>query len=289
MAFPSSLSWRNSYFWMVSIWSSSFLDFCLIGIFPSFFFFCCFGVFPYSHPQRRAAWFSGESWRAADGHRWFGRSQVGGNQGAGAEHESLAGDGERWGEMGRDGERWGEMGRDGEIWMGNWDMFWWYIYFFDGWNLSTTRSYGFVPSNGELTATDMASLNREQTHMAPVPILDLYLYQPPEAATKATKRGNSFNDGAGFLSFCFNSVRFCNGIFWSHECWLLQLFRVGSRSYGFSVTRSLGGGIFGWGSRPGRRWTCDSMRNQADWSIWNRFWRTDGTWYGLGLSDPEPY
>ena len=116
MAFPSSLSWRNSYFWMVSIWSSSFLDFCLIGIFPSFFFFCCFGVFPYSHPQRRAAWFSGESWRAADGHRWFGRSQVGGNQGAGAEHESLAGDGERWGEMGRDGERWGEMGRDGERW-----------------------------------------------------------------------------------------------------------------------------------------------------------------------------
>ena len=285
MAFPSSLSWRNSYFWMVSIWSSSFLDFCLIGIFPSFFFllFRSFPIFPSSAPSRlvlrwvvKSCWWTSlirkvPSWREPRCRCWAWIASG------------------RWGEMGRDGERWGEMGRDGEIWMGNWDMFWWYIYFFDGWNLSTTRSYGFVPSNGELTATDMASLNREQTHMAPVPILDLYLYQPPEAATKATKRGNSFNDGAGFLSFCFNSVRFCNGIFWSHECWLLQLFRVGSRSYGFSVTRSLGGGIFGCGSRPGRRWTCDSMRNQADWSIWNRFWRTDGTWYGLGLSDPEPY
>ena len=193
--------------------------------------------------------------------------------------------------MGRDGERWGELnGKLGYVWM-VYIFLWWNIFrFWIWWDLSTTRSYGFVPSNGELTATDMASLNREQTHMAPVPILDLYLYQPPEAATKATKRGNSFNDGAGFLSFCFNSVRFCNGIFWSHEMLVVtSQFRVGSRSYGFSVTRSLGGGIFGCGSRPGRRWTCDSMRNQADWSIWNRFWRTDGTWYGLGLSDPEPY
>lgn len=47
IAFPSSLSWRTSYFWMVSIWNSSFLDFCLIGIFPSFFFF--FGVSEFSH------------------------------------------------------------------------------------------------------------------------------------------------------------------------------------------------------------------------------------------------
>ena len=119
MAFPSSLSWRNSYFWMVSIWSSSFLDFCLIGIFPSFFFFLLFRsfpIFPSSAPSRlvlrwvvKSCWWTSlirkvPSWREPRCRCWA------------------------WIASGR----WGEMGRDGEIWMGNWDMFGWYIYFFDG-------------------------------------------------------------------------------------------------------------------------------------------------------------
>ena len=95
---------------------------------------------------------------------------------------------------------------------------------------------------GELTATDMASLNHwifvcpifGQTHNGPGAHFGLIPIPTTRSGFfEATERGfHSFNDGAGFWSFCFNSARFFSRHnFEAMRCWLLP----GHQVVGFSV------------------------------------------------------